>query len=115
MAAGDAIKVWAALKELVSVGEVFDVIDLRTLVPQVEPRAVNAVVAQGSLRIPEGGGPGFADPPLERIAKGRYRLLRLHTPKWQDNTDHHHAQVLRPTCKRCFMALPSSGVCDCAE
>lgn len=112
MAAGDAIKVWAAIKELVQVGEVFDVIDLRRLVPQVEPSKVNAVIAQGSLRIPDGGGPGFADPPLERIAKGRYRLLRLHTPKWQDTTNTHHAHTPRPTCPTCHLALPASGVCD---
>lgn len=113
MSSGDHRKVWLAIKELVQVGEEFDAIDLRHLVSDVQPDIVNQVIATGATQFEPGmeHGYGFADPPLERIGRGRYRLLRLHTP------DVHYSCGSAPrikspgVCPDCHFALPATGEC----
>ena len=97
----------AIVGQVCNLGEVFDSADIRDLVHgdhRVKDEVNSAIC--GLTRM--------ADPVFERIAPGRYRWLRYHVVTVYKAQDVPRV-IDGGTCPLCFIAIPSSGACDCAE
>lgn len=94
--------VMAIVNGLVRIGEEFDVVDVRQLAhDEAEAMVINKAILQMSQ---------YDDPVFLRVSRGRYKLLRYHSPveKGQYNkTTTNQAG----TCPACHLALPASGEC----
>lgn len=96
-----------ALRLLVQVGEEFEAIDVRHLLPELEPDEASKALAAIAQRT-------SADACLVRVSRGRYQLIaaprELREGKQQETT------IVRGHCG-CGMQLTTSGTCpmDCED
>jgi len=93
--------VMAYVNELISIGEEFDVVDVRRLAhDEAEASLINKAILQMSQ---------YDDPVFLRVSRGRYKLLRCHSPA--EKGQYHKTTNQAGTCPACHLALPTSGEC----
>lgn len=94
-----------AIASVVRVGETFDIQDIADLVPKHEAGYVSKSMA---------GLADSTDPVIERVDRGRYRLLKVRTFRTGSDESKTRRKVIdTEPCPICWQTPSLSGTCGC--